>query len=185
MTCRIIIANFLHSFSIYLVSLSLYTKLIYKVLFKRHLMLVANITPYKSCLQLHSLEALLYLTLQQLGKLAKVSVQDTLRLLRFWDFCPLDPTRALPSAFYTSTKCGKAFGLLFQPLHFQIRFVSSVKCVRIRIHLTNKDQQSKQINYQLMFATKIKPTGHLKLMEQPRYVRNLDARVEDDCILTE
>ena len=37
-------------------------------------MLVANITPYKSCLQLHSLEALLYLTLQQLGKLAKVSV---------------------------------------------------------------------------------------------------------------
>ena len=36
-----------------------------------------------------------------------------------------------------------------------------------------------------MFATKIKPTGHLKFMEQPRYVRNLDARVEDDCILIE
>ena len=32
-------------FSIYLVSLSLYTKLVYKVLFKRHLIFVANINP--------------------------------------------------------------------------------------------------------------------------------------------
>ena len=44
-TCRIIITNFLLSFSIYLVSLSLYTKLVYKVLLKKHLTFVANINP--------------------------------------------------------------------------------------------------------------------------------------------
>ena len=44
-TCRIIITNFLLSFITYLVSLSLCIKLVYKVLFKRHLIFVANITP--------------------------------------------------------------------------------------------------------------------------------------------
>lgn len=47
------------SFSIYLVSLSLYSKLTYKVLFKRHLMFVANVNPV--FLSLCSLEARLYL----------------------------------------------------------------------------------------------------------------------------
>ena len=65
--CRIIITNFLLSFSIYLVSLSLYTKLVYKVLFKRHLIFVVNINPVFS--SLHRLEAPLYLNLQQLVKL--------------------------------------------------------------------------------------------------------------------
>ena len=40
-----IITNLLLSFSIYLVSLSLYTKLVYKVLLKKHLTFVANINP--------------------------------------------------------------------------------------------------------------------------------------------
>ena len=42
-TCRITITNFLLSFSIYLVSSSLYAKLAYRILLKRHLIFVANI----------------------------------------------------------------------------------------------------------------------------------------------
>ena len=43
-TCRIIIiTNFLLSFSIYLVSLRLYTRFVYKILFKRHLISAVNI----------------------------------------------------------------------------------------------------------------------------------------------
>ena len=66
-TCRIIITTFLLSFSIYLVSLSLYTKFVHKVLFKRHLIFVVNINTV--FLLLHIIEAPLYLNLQQLGKL--------------------------------------------------------------------------------------------------------------------
>ena len=65
--CRKIIKNILLSFSIYLVSLSFYTKLVYKVLLKRHLIFISNINPI--FLSLHRQEAPLYHTLQQLGKL--------------------------------------------------------------------------------------------------------------------
>ena len=43
--CRIMITSFLLSFSIYLVSLSLHTKHVYNILFKRHLIFVANVNP--------------------------------------------------------------------------------------------------------------------------------------------
>ena len=67
MICRIILTNFLLSFSIYLVSLSLYTKLVHRVLFKRHLIFVANRNTM--FFYLHILEAPLCLTLQKLAKL--------------------------------------------------------------------------------------------------------------------
>ena len=57
-TCWTITTNFLLSFCIWFV---------YKVLFKKHLIFVANINPM--FLSLHSLEALLLFTLQQLAKL--------------------------------------------------------------------------------------------------------------------
>ena len=63
-TCIIIIIDFLLSFTIYLVPLSLYTKLVCKVLFKRHSIFVVNISPTLFA-SLYSLEAPLYLTLQQ------------------------------------------------------------------------------------------------------------------------
>ena len=115
-TCRIIITNFLLSFSIYLVSLSFYTKLVYKFLFKRHLIFVANVNPM-FFLSLHSLEAPLHLTLQQLAKLDfKPSALDTLRLLSFRGLRPLNPLQGSaldPAAFYTPTTCGRTFGLSF------------------------------------------------------------------------
>ena len=67
-TCIVIIIDFVLSFTIYLVSLSLYTKLVCKVLFKRHSIFVVNISPTLFA-SLCSLEAPLYLTLQQLPML--------------------------------------------------------------------------------------------------------------------
>ena len=66
--CIVIIIDFVLSFTIYLVSLSLYTKLVCKVLFKRHSIFVVNITPTLFT-SLCSLETPLYLTLQQLAML--------------------------------------------------------------------------------------------------------------------
>ena len=112
-TCRIMITNFLLSFSIYLVSLSLYTKLAYKVLINRHLIFVANINPV--FLSLHGLEAPLYLTLQQLAK------SGALPWTHWGLSAPPPPPAKPPAAFYTPMECGRPSVFLFQSLHFQMR----------------------------------------------------------------
>ena len=116
------------SFSIYLVSLSLYTKLACKVLFKRHLIFLANKNPM-FFLSIHSLETSLYLTLQQLGKLI-LSLSYCLGYYKIVELPRVSPLRSppglcpgpvgeipappkSPATFYMPTTCGNAFGSSF------------------------------------------------------------------------
>ena len=62
--------------------------------------------------------------------------------------------------------------------------VSVLSVWKSRSTSQNEDQEPKQINIQLIFATMRKPTTHFKLMEQPIDVRNLDTRVEIDLLLS-
>ena len=106
-TCRITITELLLSSSIYLASLSLYTKLVYKVLFKKHLIFVANISPM-FFLSIHSLKTSLYLLYNSWQSYCL----GYYKIVKLPGASPQRPHKS-PSAFYMSTACGKAFGFSF------------------------------------------------------------------------